>query len=287
MIRLLVAIVFLVGCHHPKERHGSCPATVGRADEMGAILDPLSALRPSEVLTQVDVSRTHQGGTYLGSTAVALRYGGESLTGTIGYGAAMHGLHAIELGPVELSPSNIIAGIGYRRRDSQLGGAYRRGIAFRTEVSIDVYDDRTVQASDFALTQRRPFEMLRFTAGQYFQSMLEVRYELIGCHAPFIHLSGGLRARKDVEPSTVAVPLAVSIGAHPGPWGTITGEYAVLIGRAPTIESDITLQSRLRIGIEWDSRPKFGIEGGITLGPYDSAQLVGTMSIPLDWGYAP
>lgn len=289
-VALALSLLVLAGCSHLRQRSeasGTCPATGSVASEVGATPSEMSALRNSELFTSTDVSRTWGERRTIGSAAAMLRYGGESLTGVIGGNLVVHGFEGFDLGPVQWAPANVVAGVGYRMRDSQMGGVYRRGLAIRTEVGVDIYDDDKVLAGDLSTSERRPFGLLRFTPGQYFQSMLEARYELVGCQAPFIHLELGLRGRKDIAASTLAFPFSVAIGAYPTLRTAAYARYSLLVGRAPTIYNDVEGQHRFAAGVQAERAVTWGVEAAMLVAPFTSWQLVGTVAIPLKWGADP
>lgn len=281
----------MVGCYTIAEPHSTCPATCSRPNEMGTITDPASALRNSEFQVETDVSRSLRTEDKISATTIALRYGGDTITAFGSWGIGLHNVGDVGSSKLNFTSANFITGVGYRARTAKMGGLYRRGLGIRTEVGIDTYDDSSVD-TDADVAMRKPFDLLRFTPGQYFQSLVEARYELVGCHAPFIHIELGLRGRKDTEPSTLSFPLGISIGAHPGKWGTVFAEYALLVGRAPDIHSEVRPQTRTRVGIEIGPStnkhvPVVGFDVAFVSGPFTSAQATATVTFPLRWGQTP
>lgn len=283
MRRAAVAVLALTGClHHPAEPHGACPARApAHGEDMGTNPDPMSALRRTEAIAIVDGNYSHHAWT--SATTIGGRYATNHLTVTGQWGGALHDLEALGDSDPHSTLGNIVLGIGLRRFSTSLGGLYRRGLAIRSEIGIDVYQrSRLMSPVEDALVIARPFDQIRFAPGQHFQAMLEARYELVGCHAPFVHVEAGMRARKDTASETVELPATLTIGAHTMPDWTVYGAYDLIYANYPTIADDREILSRFRGGIElspFDSAA-LDVHGAIEVGTLRSFTLAVMLSLP-------
>lgn len=276
------------GCFRPPEAHYACPTGNAYARPMGWVPDASSALNESELRVLVDVGDiAPDEGDYraVGTGSVGARYGGEHVT-----------FHAdVNPGAVEgtdrLTMGNLRVGMGLRAIGTNLGGLYRRGLAIRAELGIDPVDTVDDRALSNELAFVRPMDRLRFASGQSYEQVVEARYELVGCHAPFVHVQAGFRARKDADASTFAAPFSITAGAHANadrtwtwlPHATVYLEYAGLVGRLPTTDDELRLAQRARAGLVFDDY-RLSLHVDSLFGVGDGVVLGATYSLPLDWG---
>lgn len=246
---ILVALMLLAGClRAPLEPHGACPAIAKPvADQMGTIPDTRSALRRTELA--FSTGGTHSTSVDTVDFDVTGRYASDSVTLWGRMGASAHELVGSDR---RWTLANVEVGIGYRSTSVHMGGLYRRGLAIHSELGIDVHQPAHDVATSAELVRLRPFDLLRFAPGQNFQHTLEARYEIIGCHAPFIHIQAGFRGRKDVATKTFGFPASILIGTHTTPDWTVYGEYGFLATRYPTVDDSYAVLSRLRAGVEFE-----------------------------------
>lgn len=275
--------------YDPREPHYACPTGNGYARPMGWISDPSSALNESEARLSADVGDlAPDEGDYrvVGTASAGARYSGETVTfhADVNPGAVEGPDDALILG-------NVRVGMGLRTIGTNLGGLYRRGLAIRAALGIDPMDGASDRLTSAELAYLRPMDRLRFGSGQTYEQVLEARYELIGCHAPFVHVQAGFRARKDADASTFTAPFSITVGAHPNagrywkriPHMTAYLEYASVVGRLPTSDDEIRLAQRARAGLVLDDYyvaihvdSLFGVGDGVLFGA--------TAAVPLDWG---
>jgi hypothetical protein len=253
---------------------------------MGANPELLSALRKTEALIAVDGTYTRDAQTL--NPVMAARYGGEHLVLMAQWGLTRHALNGVD-GP-DVTLDNLVVGIGYRGFKTDLGGLYRRGVAIRSELGIDVNGDGGSRVAR-ELVVARPFDFLRFAPGQHFQTVVEARYELVGCHAPFVHMQAGVRARKDTHADTVGGVGSITVGAHTMPDWTVYGAYDLLVSRYPTPGPEYRILSRFRGGFEFPAPgvawSRVSVVGSLEVGPPVGLGITGLMSFPFELAGAP
>jgi hypothetical protein len=308
-MKRLIALTLLVACFRPRDSytpHNACPTRCVRVDEFGVIPDSSSALNSSEVRIGGEYARAGENNAQEQSSWTPLlgaRWSGEHLTvhadwNPVYFTADDADGTTLPEDSKYASSGNLRVGAGYRFIHAPLGGLYRRGLAFQTALGIDLEDhvsDDGVSETSIGnrLADLRPFDRVRFNSGQYYEQRLELRYELVGCHAPFIHFQAGVTARKDFSSDTISVPASVTVGAHPNrqqnawwlPPPTIYAGYDVLGGHLPNPDqNDWDFEHRFRIGIQlgpknvgagWWTIPVrieyaslVGTSDGLTLGVY-------------------
>jgi len=285
----LIALSIVTACFRPAEPHYACPSARSVGRQMGWVADPTSAMNESELRLASDVGKIAPPGgdrRWMTTASAGTRYSGDNFTVHADVNPA-----AVEGWDGRMTPGNLRLGLGLRALKTDLGGLYRRGLAIRAALGVDTRDDDDDQAISTEVSTTRPFEHLRFASGQSYEQIGEARYELVGCHAPYIHVQGGFRARKDADRSTYAAPFAVAVGAHPNgprywtrvPHTTVYVEYSGVIGRLPTTDSPIELAHRLRGGVVFDD---VGISVNLDrhYGVGDGTVIGLTYALPLAWG---
>jgi hypothetical protein len=255
---------------------------------MGWIADPMSALNESELRVAVEGGElAPEGGARraLGGGVVGARYSGETITVNADVSPAL-----LEGGSGDPTLGNLRVGVGLRTIGTNLGGLYRRGLGIRASLAIDPEDNEADRGVSGEIALLRPIDHLRFASGQSYEQVVEARYELVGCHAPFLHVQAGFRARKDADSSTFAMPFSVTVGAHPNaarywrlPQSTVYVDYSAVVGRLPTRDDDVDVVQRFRFALALDdvnivfhADSQFGVGDGWLVGA--------AYHLPMKWG---
>lgn len=283
----------------------ACPVEDAQDRDVGLIDDPMSSLRGSEVwvsggVARATVDQRDQGHRPLG---VGVRYAGDYLTVSLDGTAATAEPVAADgaIGPEhETSVANLRAGVGVRALSTQMGGIYRRGLALRTSVGIDIHS-RTALQTSWALAGAWPWQRTRYAPGQYLETAVEARYELAGCHKPFLHFNVTSVMSKDF------VDRAYAVGVTTGALNRIrtslafgiTVGYDLALAHVPIVDptnvarrnSDLTLVHRVRIGL-WlpQMGSKFvnlGLLYTTQFGASRAYEVTATWWLPLTWGLDP
>ena len=259
----------------PTVKHSQCPRDRQAENDgiVGANPDPASALHRSEVrigidgaavlsddrsvaTTPTDAPAPKANTDWLGSLELLARVSSH-------VGSAFIGVNTVaDAEGVSLASAR--GGMAVRRI-IDIGRRLRRGVALRVDATYGW--DHDADAERPVRTQR-PLDAMRFTDGLRTQLVGELRYELLGCYAPFVHVSAGVRSDRAgastlVDPlhSIVVVPLGITFGAHSDvgddPWRTmmVFGGYDLHIIE-PQAELDI--RHRVRFGVEF-----IGIDLGV------------------------
>jgi len=153
---------------------------------------------------------------------------------------------------------NLGASVGLRWTKLAYGDALRTGLAFQIGMgaSMDGFDqDRDALNR---LAARSPFATETFAFDRPITSSIEFRAELVGCHAPFLHLRiGAVGWRADPEQTALvtrderdhvlAVPMSFAAGYDAMPGFVTVGLQAGLEYRRPVevLKSDLVGRVRL------------------------------------------
>lgn len=242
--------------------HATCPVTEATPDlGLGAITEPMSALRPTELSLGVDGAAVLAANTaspigeayadrtdWLASGAALARVTGRNWSAYGALDLAIDPGDAVDPTGADVTRVRVGQRFGSGARlVTEIDQTYQRGFAVRVDVSHG-----TTEATDPKFVELRPMDVMRMAIGWQAQAMIEMRYELLGCFAPFLHLTAGARrgrARSDhgVE---YTLPISVAIGAHrevgDQPLMLIAGYDADVV--APG--ADRVVRHRLRFGIE-------------------------------------
>lgn len=301
-MRIALAALALVGaCYCPALPHTACPARRATDHDMGVVADPLSPLSTSEVRVGGEYGQAGEENREeltAWTPLIGARYTGDNIT----IGADWNPVYYADDERAEdglgddgrASAGNLRIAVGYKSKAARLGGLYRRGYATQVALGVDLFDtdgDFDETALGNRLGDLRPFERTRFSSGQYFEQRFDARYELVGCHAPFVHVSTGYLARKDLDRHTFSFPASITVGAHPNPSRhllilpriTVYGGYDVLVGRQPTIDDDWRTQHRIRAGLQLEEL-HLRLEYATVLGPSDGAMYGAYIVVPIRLG---
>ena len=123
--------------------------------------------------------------------------------------------------PALRTRGNLTASAGYRATTLWLGGAIRAGAALRLAEGLATGSSEGVmqEAKLQRLAERLAFHEADVAPGQPFAAVLESRVELVGCHAPFLHLRLGFeRWRAENSPAASVFPLSVTAGGYQQDW---------------------------------------------------------------------
>jgi hypothetical protein len=139
-------------------------------------------------------------------------------------------------------PPRITLGIGARRLGTWLGGNLRYGYGVRVNTGLLGYrieeeDPTRHPPAPGPVAELRPFDYLQSAYGTPAAATAEARIELVGCYAPFIHFTAGLRGVNGRMPESLDAPVSVMIGAYPHRRVGVTTEVTVLWTRYPSYDS--------------------------------------------------
>lgn len=201
---------------------------------------------------------------------------------------------------------NLQAYVGYRHTSYMLGDTIRNGVSLRLGGGSPLLADgyaRDPQAQAEIEERNRtaallPFETQTFGFDRPVSGSAEWRMELIGCHAPFLHLridATHWRAqhlgdptelpRMIEHPSLWSVPMSISVGGFASPdWGLAF--TAGLEWRTPKVEwQGRRFVTRLSTLVEW-RRECLGPFRIVVHGTINTGDLTGwTAGITLAWQF--
>jgi hypothetical protein len=254
--------------------------------ELGVVPDAESTLNRTEVRLRGDMAATldtPEGAdpdrtSFLFTEELSARISSKHVSVFAAKGRAQQFLHADDGKSSWWTATR--AGIGVRHVRG-IDANHIRGMGARLELSHGSGAEH--------LRAQRPFESMRFNNSQAGQLTLEVRYELMGCFAPFAHLQAGARIETEDEDEdyVFAAPVGLTVGAHREVgeepimiWGgyEVTARRADVLGRV--------FDQRLRVGAEWLHLGELGLRLGgafeIMVGPVDGTFASLTLTAPLD-----
>lgn len=187
---------------------------------------------------------------------------------------------------------NVIASIGYRKANLKFGNAMRAGFAFQLGQGISPDGNDSERDSLNRLAVRTPFNTELFAFDRPIVATLEARFEIVGCHAPFLHLRiGAVGWRADPEQTALAphderdhvlaLPVSLTLG-YDAPWAMTVGGQAALEFRRP--ESVLLVERVTRIRLFLDKSIKetlhVSLYGGLLAGKGTSgAEGGGTVEV--------
>lgn len=263
------------------ERHEKAIA----APVLGVVPDGASVLNPSEVRLGGDMAATL--GTpemsapdltsFLFTEEASLRLSGKHVSVFAAKGHSQEFLHG---NGQRNAWTNWRGGVGLRHLRA-IEQNHVRGMGIRYDFAYGGVANE--------VTTLRPFDGMRFADGDSHQVTFEVRYELLGCFAPFLHVQGGVqvhRPRWELPPGeSWAAPLGAIVGAHREVgsepimvWGgyEVTGRGLDQFGRS--------FDQRVRLGAEAISLGDWGVRLGaafeIMVGPVDGTFASVTATVP-------
>jgi hypothetical protein len=167
-----------------------------------------------------------------------------------------------------------------------------RGFGVRVDLSHELDSDNAAavpSATDGVdpFVSLRPLDVMRIGKDTYVQGMLELRYELMGCYAPFLHVSVGARkGSEDGEPfARFAVPMSLYVGAHREIGGDPVMLYGGIESHVLHPHDAVSFANRVRFGAETlepleDQNLRLGVAADFVLGEVNGAYASVTMS----WG---
>lgn len=262
----------------PTTQHAQCPGALtpdGAAIALGAIDDPSSSLHTSGLMASIDTAAVLERDAPADRNT--LMVSGELLARVnphpwlTFYGAATYA-------KAEAASHYLAARVGGGiRLVTEHWKTYRRATAIRAELSKDLLGDGA------ALAALRPADALRLPDGLRGQAIVEGRYELIGCYAPFVHVEAGVRLQRGDRYLTI--PVGITIGAN----RSVGDEYVMLFGGyhvdVTQPQGVISSVHRLRLGAQ-TTRPvvlhmRVGGVVEIFLADPDGAYLGVTLEMPL------
>lgn len=301
IIRGAALCCLAVACAHPAEPHWACPVVAPRATAAGVVVNPQSALGRNEVRLGAAWSRagdtlaTHADEQRALVQEVGVRLAGDALALSADWSPVLAErvdptTRQVVRGDYAWSPGNLRAGLGLRSFSNKLGGLYRQGLAIHSSVGIDLSDSQRDVATAERLSAMQPFERPRLMPGQYYDVVAEGRWELAGCHSPFLHIEGGAVLSKDA--TDVGVPLAITIGGHPNPhryWRlgwfpphlSLFGGYDVMIGHLPFRHDGWEVEHRMRVGVRAEEWWGLQLDYAAFTGPSDGFALGLHVEVPI------
>lgn len=285
-----LVLVTLTAClgvkrYVPVEEPGACPAADKQDKNMtGAVSGHESAFRRSEVLVGVDAAAVIDRylpvqSDLIASGTIAARISEGLFSGYLATTGAILEVHPSRAPAGQelsrINRGNVQGGLAVRwlKVPANTGDSYRRGIAVRADLVHGIE-----KPEDAAILERRPFAIMQYSPTARVQVMAEVRYELAGCYAPFLHAQfGGILGTTD----EVAFPMTLTVGARRDRSLSIYGEFGALVNARGT--TSVRSAQRFRIGLDWERLGGVVTPGAlfeVNLGTIDGIFLGLTASFP-------
>ena len=267
----LVIALALASCGVKRYQHVEAPHACPPGDEQdetpcGTVSNTDSALRPSEVWLASDIAAVLDRHEPSQSDVIASGTLGARISHRIvsayasATGAALGIYPSVRRADGQppyshVDRGNVQGGLAARwlKVPPASGNSYRRALALRGDVSYG----GDASPEDGAILNRRPFSLMQFAPNWNGQLIGEVRYELVGCFAPFLHAQFGAMM---LDTDQYAFPSSLTIGARRDETLTIYGEYGALV--RTRFGHAVSTATRFRIGLEWDVRDLAEIANG-------------------------
>jgi len=278
--------------------HSECPGPPNdlfKPPRWGTIPDYASALHDSEVRLGLDgaavVGRSGEddpttetneadpdGTDWMGSINILVRLSGVHWTAYLGGSGAVSTLTVEN----DKAQSAVLAGVGYRV-NTPVGETHYRGFGLRLDAARGEHVDTDGKTDPYL--SLRPLDDMRFGPGWRVQGIVELRYELMGCYAPFLHFSGGVRLGEEQEGTTL--PFSFHVGAHREIGGDPYVVYGGLDLDVVRPEDVPDFDKRIRFGIEtlnlfeaWKRRVRLDVFAEIIIGAVDGTYGGAVLAIP-------
>jgi hypothetical protein len=285
--------------------HSRCPAIpndIYQPAALSTIPDPLSALNEDQIHLGVDgaavvrrsdenTSQTGEGfdqTDWMGSANALVCFTPGWFTAYLGGSGAMSTLAET----ADRTQLTGMAGVGLRMV-TENGETHWRGMAIRVDGAVgEVVSAKGDETESDPFLTLRPLDAMRFGRDEHLQVIAEIRYELMGCYGPFLHLTGGGRWDMPDDDVIFTVPFSLNIGAH----RELGGDPIIVFGG---LDLDIVepmdvpeFLPRLRFGVETlnltgETGIRLGFTIEIVVGQVDGAYGGLTATFPLSKGIRP